>query len=111
MPTIPSALNCQTVTWDANNKLTAFGSVMQAGYNADGLRAWKQTAAGRTYTLYDGDEPVCELDATGAVTAVNTFGANGLLARHTMGTGGGSVFYTFDAQGVRHEVAQMIVTT
>ncbi len=69
---------------------------MQAGYNADGLRAWKQTAAGRTYTLYDGEEPICELDATGAVTAVNTFGANGLLARHTAV---GSVFYTFDQQG------------
>ncbi len=33
------------------------------------------------------------------MTAVNTFGANGLLARHTMGTGGRSVFYTFDQQG------------
>ncbi len=87
------------VTWDANNKLTAFGTAMQAGYNADGLRAWKQTAVGRTYTLYDGDQPICELDATGAVTAVNTFGANGLLARHIMGTGGGSVFYPFDQQG------------
>lgn len=65
-------------------------------YTGDGLRAWKQNSGGRTYYLYDGDDPVCELGNTGAVTAVNTFGANGLLSRHTSA---GSVFYTFDFQG------------
>ncbi len=36
-----------------------------------------------------------ELDATGAVTATHTFGANGLTSRHTTS----STFYTFDVQG------------
>ncbi len=66
------------------------------GYTGDGLRAWKQTGAGRTYFLYDGALPVIELSATGTVTATNTFGANGLLARRVSTS---STFYTFDAQG------------
>ncbi len=35
---------------------------MTAGYRADGLRAWKETSAGRIYFLYDGYDLVCELD-------------------------------------------------
>ena len=61
------------------------GSLLTAGYMGDGRRAWKQSANGRTYFLYDGITPVCELDKTGGVIAVNTFGGNGLLARHTLG--------------------------
>jgi RHS repeat-associated protein len=77
--------------------MTSFGSLLNAGYTGDGLRAWKQNGAGvRTYFLYDGTEPVVEMDSTGAVTATNTFGAEGLLSRHTAA---GSTFYTFDAQG------------
>ena len=69
------------------------------GYSADGLRAWKETGAGvRTYYLYDGTDPVCELDGTGAVTAVNTFGAQGLLSRHVTASNT-STFYTFDERG------------
>jgi RHS repeat-associated protein len=84
------------LTFDPENRLTSVGSTLTAGYTGDDLRAWKETAAGRTYFLYDGTLPVVELDATGAVTAVNTFGANGLLSRRS---GGASVFYTFDPQG------------
>ncbi len=36
------------------------------------------------------------MDSAGAVTAVNTFGAQGLLSRRTGST---STFYTFDPQG------------
>ena len=65
------------------------------GYDGDGLRAWKQPPGGaRTYFLYDGEEPVVEMDGSGNVTAVNTFGPTGLLSRHT--TTGGSTFYVFD---------------
>ena len=91
----PAGWQGTPLTWDANNKLTAFGSTLTAGYGADGLRAWKQTAAGRTYFVYDGIVPVCETDASGNVTAVNTWGSNGLLARHATS----SVFYAFDPQG------------
>jgi hypothetical protein len=82
--------------WDPENRLTAYGATLTAGYTPGGLRAWKQTAAGRTYFLYDGAVPVVEMDATGAVTATNTFGAGGLLSRRS---GGSSAFYTFDPQG------------
>lgn len=37
------------------------------------------------------------MDASGNVTAVNTFGPTGLLSRHT--STGGSTFYAFDPQG------------
>jgi RHS repeat-associated protein len=85
------------LTFDPENRLTSVGgALLTAGYTGEGLRAWKQTVAGRTYLLYDGEIPVLEMDAAGAVTAVNTFGANGLVARRS---GGASVFYTFDPQG------------
>ena len=41
---------------------------------------------------------MAELDASGNVQALNAFGANGLVSRHTTATGA-SVFYTFDERG------------
>jgi RHS repeat-associated protein len=76
--------------------MTAYGSVLTAGYTGDGLRAWKQNASGRTYFLYDGTLPVAEMDSSGTMTATNTFGATGLLSRRT---GSSSVFYSFDSEG------------
>lgn len=76
--------------------MTAYGSVLSAGYNGDGLRAWKQGPAGRVYFIYDSVKAICELNSAGTVTAVNTIGDSGLLSRHT---GSGSTFYTFDANG------------
>jgi len=61
--------------------------------------------------LYDGAEPIGELNSSGAVTAVNTFGAGGLLSRHTSA---GSVFYQFDPQGnvaQRLDSNQNVLTT
>ncbi len=91
----PTTYGGTSLSFDAENRLTSYGSALTAGYMGDGLRAWKQTTAGRTYFLYDGTLPVVELDATGAVTATHTF-ASGLLARRAGTT---STFYTFDAQG------------
>jgi len=43
---------------------------------------------------------VCELNASGTVTATNTFGAHGLLSRSAVsGESATSTFYTFDPQG------------
>ncbi len=92
----PSKVNSQSLTWDVNNKLTAVGTALTAASGADGLRAWKQNSTSKTYFLYDGVIPVCELDNAGNVIATNTVGANGVLARRTGTT---SVFYTFDPQG------------
>ncbi|GBC94857.1 tRNA3(Ser)-specific nuclease WapA [bacterium HR16] len=80
------------LSFDPENRMTAYGSILTAGYNGDGLRAWKQTASGRRYYLYDGEELVCELDASGNVVAPVVFGANGLV----MYSG---YIYQFDLQG------------
>ncbi len=84
-------------SYDVENRLTAFGSNFTAGYFSEGARAWKQTGAGRTYYLYGGGLiPLCELDSSGAVTAVNTAGEQGHLSRHTAA---GTVYYAFDPRG------------
>ncbi len=81
-----------SLAFDPENRMTAYGNVLTAGYNGDGLRAWKQTATGRRYYLYDGEELTCELDAAGNVAAPIIFGANGLLVY-------GGTAYQFDPQG------------
>ncbi len=85
-----------SLAFDPEGRMTGYGTALTASYTGDEQRAWKQSSAGRTYFLYDADEPVCELDGSGNVTAVNTFGMGGVLSRHT---GTGSAFYTFDLQG------------
>jgi RHS repeat-associated protein len=75
--------------------MTAYGTVLTAGYRGDGLRGWKQTSSGRTYFLYDGIVPVCEMNGSGSVTAVNVFGGDGLVGR----SGTANVYYVFDQQG------------
>ncbi len=71
---------------------------MTAGYDSGGVRVWKQiTVTGqRTYFLYEGGNPICELDSPGNVLTTNTWGATGLVSRRT---GSSSVFYTFDERG------------
>jgi RHS repeat-associated protein len=92
----PTTYQSVGMTYDPENRLTAVGTVVTAGYRGDGLRAWKQSAAGRTYFLYSGSRLIAEMDSLGNVTAVDTFGRAGLLSRRAGGT---SVFYTFDPQG------------
>ena len=68
-----------------------------SGYRSDGMRAWKQgSTCGKTYFLYDGGNPIVELDASGNVANVNVFAPDGLVARKE-----GSTWtnYTFDQQG------------
>ena len=80
------------LAFDPENRMTAYGNILTAGYNGDGLRAWKQTAVGRWYYLYDGEELVCELDAAGNVVAPVVFAANGLVVYS-------GYIYQFDPQG------------
>jgi RHS repeat-associated protein len=51
-----------------------------------------------TYFLYDGLTPIAETDGNGNVTAVNTWGVNGLASRRNVSTNA-STFYSFDVQG------------
>ncbi len=85
-----------TLIFDPEDHLTGYGSFLSAGYGYDGLRAWKQDSSGRTYFIYSGITPVLELDGSGNVTAVNTFGASGVISRHI---NTGSIFYACDPQG------------
>jgi len=101
----PIAYNGVSLTFDPENRLIAHGSTLSAGYRGDGLRGWKQTSSGRTYFLYDGTEPVVELDSGGSIIATNTFTSRGLLSRRV---GTASVLYTFDSEG---NVAQRIDST
>ncbi len=88
----PTTWSGTSLTFDVENRMTAYGTTLTAGYRGDGLRAWKNTASGQTYFLYDGISVVCELDAGGNVIAGSTYGAAGLLSR-------GSVQYQFDNLG------------
>jgi RHS repeat-associated protein len=92
----PTTYAGNTLTFDRENRLTSYGGVLTAGYNGDGLRAWKQNVSGRTYFLYDGIHPVVELDAAGSVAATNTFGFAGLASRRA---GTASFLYSFDSEG------------
>ena len=97
----PTTYKSVTATYDSDDQLTSYGSALTAGYDAFGMRAWKQNASSvRTYFLYDGARPVCELNSSGTVTAVNTFGANGLISRATISGGTPTpTYYTFDTTG------------
>ena len=53
--------------------MTLFGSTVAATYRADGLRASKSNGSGTTQFLYDGGEPIVELNSSGSVTALNVF--------------------------------------
>jgi RHS repeat-associated protein len=92
----PTSYAYTSLAFDPENHMTSFGSALTAGYRADGLRAWKRSASGQTYFVYSGIVPVCEMDSTGNVTAVNTFGRDGLVSRDTAA---GEQVYAFDPQG------------
>jgi RHS repeat-associated protein len=85
-----------SLTFDPENRLTAHGSTLTAGYRGDGLRASKQTSSGTSYFLYDGSNPVVELDASGSVSATNSFSPRGVVSRRVSSV---SVLYTFDPEG------------
>ena len=92
----PTTYKGATLTFNALNQLTNYDGEMTAGYDDQGRRAWKETTAGRQYFLYDGDLLLAEMDSTGAVTSINTWGPYGLLVRNTDEQ---EVWYQFDTQG------------
>ena len=95
----PTTYKGAALTFDPENRLTAYASTQTDGCSADDLRAWKQSSTGRTYFLYDGDQPVCEFNGAGTLTATHTFGADGLLSRRSVTGTPATTFYTFDEHG------------
>ncbi len=107
-----SVTSGNTVTsygYDSQQRLTAVTqsvggaaatAVLKCGYRADGLRAWKENAQGRTYFLYDGSQLVGEFDSSGVMQVSQTWGAEGLAYRRTAsGTSAGTRFYSWDVRG------------
>jgi len=94
--------------YDSQQRLTsvtqttggATSTILTCGYRADGLRAWKQNAQGRTYFLYDGARLVGEFDTNGVMQASQAWGAEGLMYRQTAsGASAGTRFYSWDVRG------------
>ena len=94
----PTGYKGNTLAFDVENRLTSYGSLLTAGYRADGQRAWKQNSGGRTYFFYDGDKLLYETNATGTITAKNVWSSTELLARSTT-TPNRTLLYTWDVQG------------
>jgi RHS repeat-associated protein len=92
----PTSYNGVSLSFDPDNRLTSAGSALTAGYTGDGLRAWKQAGSTTTHFLYDGSNPVVELNSSGAVIATNTFTSQGLISRRVSSV---SVLYVFDSEG------------
>ena len=75
---------------------------LTCGYTGDGLRAWKNGYYGKDYFLYDGMQPVCEMNSSGTVIATNTFGAAGVVSRYATTYypyNAGNSFYAYDERG------------
>lgn len=95
----PTTYAGTSFAYDLESRLTSIGSSWSAGYRPDGLRGSKTVSSTTTYFLYDGGEPVMELDGSGNVKALNVFGADGLIGRLIPGSGGSNTQYLFDHQG------------
>lgn len=91
----PTTYATHSLTFDPENRMTAYGSVSSATYRADGLRASKTVSSTTTYFVYDGSEPIIEMNSSGTVTALNVFAPDGLVARQASST----IEYVFDQQG------------
>jgi YD repeat-containing protein len=92
----PIAYNGLSLTFDPENRLTSHGNILTAGYRGDCLRGKKQSSLSTTYFLYDGTNPVIELDSDGSIAATNTFSSSGLVSRRVSSA---SVLYAFDSEG------------
>ena len=92
----PTNYGGTSLSFDPENRVTAIGSANSATYRADGLRASKTVGSTTTYYLYDGGEPIIEMNSSGTVTALNVFAPDGLVARQTSSA---TTEYVFDQQG------------
>ena len=67
-------------------------------YTGDGMRApkkWNGGASAASY-YYDGDQVLAESDGTGAIDALHTWGADGLVSRRLLGA---DTYYQWDPSG------------
>lgn len=106
----PTTHRGNDANYDSNDRLTSYGSLFEAGYRADGLRAfkhWDDTEAEDppedwTYYLYDGGNAICELNEDGDLIATNVFAPDGLVAKRL--ADGTTANYLFDLRGNTAEI-------
>jgi RHS repeat-associated protein len=94
----PTVYRNVNLTYDSGNHLTSYGTTtpILSLYGAEGLRRKKTVGSTSTWYVYDGADPVFELNANGTVKATNVFGANGLVSRRVNGS---TSFYAVDPLG------------
>lgn len=92
----PTTYRGAGMVFDQENRLLSVGNLSSNTYRADGLRATNTSGGVTKYFLYDGIQPICELDAQGNVQSVATFGGGGLLAVNTSSQ---KLTPVFDPQG------------
>jgi RHS repeat-associated protein len=97
---VPSEWNSATAGSDAENRVTGFSGYNSILYGVDGSRTSKTVSGTTTNYIYEGGVPILELNSSGTVTAINTFGRDGLISRHSSGA---SDFYQFDQSGATTE--------
>ena len=92
----PTQYEGTTLAWDALNRMTSCGTTTDT-YGVDGLRASLTSSGSTTYFLNDGTMPVVELNSSGGVSALNLFGADGIIGRQN--SSGAWSEYVFDLLG------------
>ena len=91
----PTSYGGTALTFDPEDRLTAFGSAQTDRYDGDGHRAAKNIGS-TYYYLYDGDQVLATGQPTGALGGLNTWGADGLVSTRSATY---SVYDTFDERG------------
>ncbi len=94
----PTTYKGSPLAFDAENRLTAYGSVQTNDYRPDGLRARKTASSTPRFFVYDGLSPLFDVDSSGNVVNLYTTGANGFLSWHQSGSALGN-FFCFDPSG------------
>ncbi len=103
----PNTYQSQSLAFDPENRMTSDSTGSQTdGYDGGGLRTWKQTSSGKLYFLYDGTQPVVEEYSNGNLSALNTFGVDGLVSSSRPKI----TLYTFDDRGNVCQRVQMTKT-
>lgn len=89
-------------SFDPENRATDLSAAINgttvnetAAYDGDGMRA----EADGAYCLYDGGDPVCQLDSSGNLAYVNIFGPDGWRGRYLTESSPSPYYFTYDPQG------------
>ena len=95
----PVTYKGNSLKFDPEGRMAAYGSAETYGYTGDGLRAWRSNGGTPDYYLYDGDTVVGQMNADGSFNAVMTGGVNGLVSQRLLAAPASTLAYWFDPSG------------